>query len=201
MRKVYLATREELNNIVTSGNVDDGTPVGRVVFDYILRDGYVKANGATVADASVNYPRLVAFLQANADSTLAVNVAAWEANKVLYFYDETNDELTLPDYTGLMLQGATVVNEITAGLPDIYGYHSGPIAFGSDGVYQANGAFNKSSIFSSNTSVAWGSYNTQHNNIMMFSHIRFYASSSNEIYGRSQTVQPHAAGLIPQIRY
>ncbi len=219
MSKVYVATKDDLNQTridlaarfavaeqsgssatqVYNGDAD-GTPVGRVVFDCVLRNGYVKANGATVGSASQDYPRLVEFVL-NHPELLAADDEAHAANTALYMYNVTSDIMTLPNYVGRVMQGGNDVVSVNAGLPEIYGYHSGPIAFGNDGVYQISGAFNKSNIFSSNTSVPWGSYNTQRNNVMMFSHVYFYASSSNAIYGASNTVQPPAITLIPQIRY
>jgi hypothetical protein len=204
MRKVYLATREELNNIITGGSVDDGTPVGRVVFDYVLRDGYVKANGATVPHASVNYPRLVAFVQANPDRTLAVNIAAWEANKVLYLYNETDDELTLPDYTGLVMQGADAVSEVQAGLPNITGDTNVETRFfmQTNATTKQKGAVKVISNASENlTAMANGNMYYWQNHYLTVGNIYIDASKSNSIYGASTTVQPHAAGLIPQIRY
>lgn len=201
MRKVYIATKEELNEIV------DGTPVGRVVFDYVLRDGYVKANGATVADASVNYPRLVAFIREHSE-LLTEDVAA---NPELYAYNLADDVLTLPNLMGRVLQGGDKVVSVNAGLPNITGvndvYYVGQHEPGqctydktNDMYIRGTGAircYSGNASYLRNRGMSTNADNTR----ILFGYSDFDASRSNAIYGASTTVQPPAVKLIPQIRY
>jgi len=187
----------------TGGGSSDYDPVGRVVFDVILRDGYIKANGATVADASTAVPNLLQFVQDNSATLLAADAAAYAANVGLYLYDSDTDELTLPNYIGRTMQGGNSVESIEAGLPNITG------GFGTDGFIKngntstataedigATGAFFGTSGNSSTTptpsSPSW----------FMSGGIGFDASKSNAIYSDSvTTVQSPAIKKIPQIKY
>ncbi len=218
MSKVYVATKDDLNqtridlaarfaiaaqgeSTATPATGDaDGTPVGRVVFDCVLRDGYVKANGATVGSASQDYPRLVEFVL-NHPELLAADEDAYAMNTALYMYNVTSDIMTLPNYVGRVMQGGNDVVSVNAGLPEIHGSYCGPIHVDENRVFTAREAFSRSSIAPSYSSIAWGSHNTNPSNVQMFSGVHFYASSSNAIYGASSTVQPPAITLIPQIRY
>lgn len=218
MSKVYVATKDDLNqtridlaarfaiaaqgeSTATPATGDaDGTPVGRVVFDCVLRNGYVKANGATVGSASQDYPRLVEFVL-NHPELLAADEDAYTANTALYMYNVTSDVMTLPNYVGRVMQGGNDVVSVNAGLPEIHGFWAGPVAVDEKKFFWATDAFSKSSIAPSYTSISWGSHNTNPNNVLMHSNVHFYASSSNTIYGASSTVQPPAITLIPQIRY
>ncbi len=194
MRKVYLATREELNNAITGGSVEDGTPVGRLVFDYVLRDGYVKANGATVVEATVDYPRLVTFIREH--SELLTNDI--DANPELYAYNWADDTLTLPNLMDRVLQGGDSVVSVNAGLPNItaqYPHFGGTVKDNNGGTDVFGGAMfidiklPAVSPYMSYTSISNGN------------RAAFDASRSNAIYGASTTVQPPAIKLIPQIRY
>jgi len=201
MRKVYIATKEELSKIV------DGTPVGRVVFDYILRDGYVKANGATVADASVNYPRLVTFIREHSE-LLTDDV---DVNPELYAYNWADDVLTLPNLMDRVLQGGDVVVSVNAGLPNITGvnnvYYVGQHEPGQctynqtkDMYIRGTGAircYSGNASYLRNRGMSTNADNTR----ILFGYSDFDASRSNAIYGASTTVQPPAVKLIPQIRY
>ena len=175
-------------------DIRDGSLVGNIIFSPILRKGYVKANGALLQNASVNYPRLVSFA---VDNSLTVSDdTAWEANKAAYVYDETNDTLRVPDAGGRVLQGEDVVGSKEAGLPNITG--KARIAPNGDNdcpVIGHEGAFEK-----------WSE-----GNLYSFSHgsatttrpfgLTINASRSNPIYSASQTVQPPALGQVPQTPY
>jgi len=183
---------------VLSAAADGFDPVGRVVFDVILRDGYIKANGATVADASTAVPNLLQFVQNN-PSLLAANQAAYDANVGLYLYDSGTDELTLPNYIGRVMQGGNSVESVEAGLPNIKGDVSNLSNAGASLLGQADttgtGAFSVSNGTAkslANTSGS-GAYNNKFD---------FDASRSSSIYSNSvTTVQPPAITLIPQIKY
>lgn len=184
----------EAGQYVTDGTVTwivtdvrDGAQVGDIKMSPILRKGYVKANGALLTDASVNYPRLVTFVEDN-PSLLATDDTAWNSNKALYVYDDTNDTLRVPDATGRVLQGGASVQSVEAGLPNIKGT-TGHSIYNGIGI---SGAFK---IYSTSTNQSFaGSVNNPYN-------VEFDASKSNSIYGNSTTVQPPAITLIPQIKY
>ena len=180
--------------IVTA--VNDGTPVGRVVFDDILRAGYIKANGAAVADASTAIPRLLAFVQAN-PSLLAADATEYAGNVGKYLYDSGTDALTLPNFIGKFVEGGNTVEEKEAGLPNIKGsvaFHSTEMNDGE--IYQCTGAFEGYTELNK-----VGVYGTLKDGLC-YARTNFNASRSSSVYSDSiNTVQPPAITLIPQIRY
>jgi len=229
MGKVYVATKDDLNQTridlaarfavaEQSGsgatqvyNSDaDGTPVGRVVFDCVLRDGYVKANGATVNSASQDYPRLVEFVL-NHPELLAADEDAYAANTALYMYNVTSDVMTLPNYIGQVMQGGNAVVSVEAGLPNITGvndvYYVGQHEPGqcvydktTDMYMRGTGAircYSPNYSYLRNRGMSTNSDNTR----VLFGYSDFDASRCSLIYGASSTVQPPAITLIPQIRY
>ena len=233
MGKVYVATKDDLNQTridlaarfavaeqsgsgatqVYTGDAD-GTPVGRVVFDCVLRDGYVKANGATVASASQDYPRLVEFVLSHQE-LLAANEEAYVANTALYMYNTISDVMTLPNYIGKVIQGGDNVISIKAGLPNITGNLWGSYCSTGtkENLKKAGGTYNDSTsvatysfgVFSATASGTYA-YNkgismTSDSKVITFDGPSFNASRSSAIYGASSTVQPPAITLIPQIRY
>lgn len=209
MSKVYLATKDDLNQtridlaarfaiaeqgesaaVSVTGDTDC-TPVGRVVFDCVLRQGYVKANGATVANASQDYPLLVEFVLAHPE-LIAADDEAYAANTALYMYNVTSDVMTLPNYIGRVMQGGNSVESIEAGLPNIVGgMYNVPIAHLSTAHW--TGAFKQTAGYASTQGAG-----TAGNNV----DVVFSASYYNSIFSDNvTTVQPPAITLIPQIRY
>lgn len=193
------ASNKEAGQYVTDGasvfildDVRDGNRVGDIVFRPVLHDGYIKANGATVTASE--YPRLLKFAQ---DNNLLVENTAWNSDKSKYVYDSGADTLKIPDAQGRVLQGTTnTVKSVNAGLPDVTG---GISLFAFDdwsegafllGTRNADGWFNPNSWKPTLTS---GDKPT--------ARFDFKASKSNNIYGASNTVQPPALTLIPQIKY
>lgn len=174
----------------------DGTPIGRVVYDAILRDGYIRANGATNPSATTNYPLLLSFLSDN-PSLLAADAAAYAANQLLFLYDENADELTVPNYVDLVPQGAATLGTIAAGLPNIDAYIERVNSFGTYNSEYSSGAVSgtRTQLYNDMSS------DTTATGKNRWLGLTFDASKSNAIYGASATVQPPAAGLIPQIRY
>jgi len=177
--------------------------VGHVLYDVVLRDGFIKANGATVEYASTAVPRLVSFVHEH--SELLGDGAA------LYKYAEADDALTLPNFTARVLQGSDSVGSLEAGLPNATGNLQVPISY-QPGVYDtkdnlgALGVFNGSYICFYNTAnrqammINWTA-GTITNDRFINSMAEFSLKKSNTIYGASTTVQPPAITLIPQIRY
>ena len=160
----------------------DNTPVGDVVFRPFLKDGYVKANGATVNRA--DYPRLVAFANANNLWTSSPSTEPWK-----YGRGNGSTTMVLPNYVGRFIQGGDSSGIRNAGLPNIRGW----VAIGAE-VYKqyAVGAF----YIDDDSNPAEGHADGANNG-----NIYFDASRSNSIYGASSTVQPPSITLIPQMRY
>ena len=165
-------------------DVRDGARVGDIILRPTLRDGYVKANGATVKASE--YPRLLAWVQ-EAGMTVTAEQYAQDCSK--YVYDAGADTLVLPNVTGRVLQGGETVKSVEAGLPNIKG---GPI--GTEGIAeQPEGA-----LFRDGGVTQYG-VNDAHTHVWV--RVKFDASKSNPIYGKSDTVQPPAITMIAQIKY
>lgn len=181
-------------------DVRDGARVGDIIMRPTLRDGYIKANGATVKASE--YPRLLAWVQ-EADMTVTAEQYKTDCSK--YVYDRAADTLTLPNMTGRVLQGGETVKSVEAGLPNITGrlgepliYHTDSKIYGGDGANELtspSGAFEKTSSATRRVDGDSGGYYMQNQGI------NFDASKSNPIYGASATVQPPALSLIAQIKY
>jgi len=200
----------------TGGGSSDYDPVGRVVFDVVLRDGYIKANGATVADATTALPNLLQFVQNN-PSLLAANQAAYDANHGLYLYDSGTDTLTLPNFIKKFVECGNTVEEKEAGLPNITGSTQSLIDkngtnIGTTGKFgqlaisdNANAPYHNGvfTVLAANESYANGQgiSTASVSNRSVFDSIVFDASKSDSTYGNSTTVQPPAITLIPQIKY
>ena len=181
-------------------DVRDGARVGDIILRPTLRDGYIKANGATVKASE--YPRLLAWVQ---EAGMTVTAEQYKTDCSKYVYDRAADTLTLPNATGRVLQGGEQVRSVKAGLPNITGrlgepllYHTDSKQYGGSGsaeITQPDGAFVKTSAALRHVEGDAGkSYMTNMG-------INFDASKSNPIYGASATVQPPAISLIAQIKY
>lgn len=162
-------------------DVRDGARVGDIILRPTLRDGYIKANGATVKASE--YPRLVAYVVAE---HMTVTSEEYKTNCGKYVYDEAVDTLVLPNVTGRVLQGGESVKSVEAGLPNITG------TFGNteESHSSFSGAFSPSYTPGGAGSDGDGGYN-----------VIFDASRSSAVYGRSNTVQPPVITLIAQIKY
>lgn len=171
-------------------DVRDGARVGDIVLRPTLRDGYIKANGATVKASE--YPRLLAWAQ---ESGMAVTAEQYAQDCSKYVYDSAQDKLTLPNVTGRVLQGGEQVRSIEAGLPNItgttqMGFILGNVT-GADS--WGEGAITVQTIDKSAAYVGGGN--------VARSTVGINASKSNQIYGHDDTVQPPAIAMIAQIKY
>ncbi len=178
--------------LITDGNavwivddVRDGARVGDIILRPTLRDGYIKANGATVKASE--YPRLLAWVQ-EAGMTVTAEQCAQDCSK--YVYDSAQDKLTLPNAIGRVLQGGEQVRSLEAGLPNITGSYNTKDAAS----YDYKGAVSYKAVNSAYR------YNWPLNEAGNIERI-FDASKSNPIYGSSDTVQPPALTMIAQIKY
>ena len=195
-----LAEVRKCGVMVTDGNavwivddVRDGARVGDIILRPTLRNGYVKANGATVKASE--YPRLLAWVQ-EVGMTVTAEQYAQDCSK--YVYDRAADTLTLPNAVGRVLQGGETVKSVEAGLPNITGHFTirGPSETGlllADA--SVDGAIRNTIAQSANkvgSSGGWRAYSSDYS---------LDASRSNPIYGASATVQPPALTVIAQIKY
>ena len=178
--------------LITDGNaawiiddVRDGARVGDIILRPTLRDGYIKANGATVKASE--YPRLLAWVQ---EAGMTVTAEQYKTDCSKYVYDAAQDRLTLPNVTGRVLMGGESVKSVEAGLPNITGVTTWHIANGYYG--QSSGAFVATNAANSGMlgSGSGGGISED-----------FDASRANPLYGRSDTVQPPALTMIAQIKY
>ena len=173
-------------------DVRDGNRVGDIVFRPVLHDGYIKANGATVTASE--YPRLLKFAQ---DNNLLVDSTTWNSDKSKYVYDSGADTLKVPDAQGRVLQGtADTVKSVEAGLPAL-GKHDNDHSI--DITY-----FGPTARIRPPFVERWSNNSTTNNNgtspIVNYA-CDFDAMMDNPMYGASDTVQPPALDLIPQIKY
>lgn len=169
-------------------DVRDGARVGDIILRPTLRDGYIKANGATVKASE--YPRLLTWVQ---ESNMTVTAEQYAQDCSKYVYDSAQDKLTLPNAVGRVLQGGETVKSLGAGLPNL----KGKVLEGYAGSFYA-GKQTPPFIFENTSSFKGKLQPLEGNNS---SSILFDASKANPIYGNSETVQPPALSLIAQIKY
>ena len=162
-------------------DVRDGARVGDIILRPTLRDGYIKANGATVKASE--YPRLLAWVQ---EAGMTVTAEQYKTDCSKYVYDRAAATLTLPNATGRVLMGGESVKSVEAGLPNIKGTLKNALLDNAvgDGVFR---------VFADGPS-GGGSGNNKRG-------LMFDASRANPIYGRNNTVQPPALTMIAQIKY
>ena len=173
-------------------DVRDGARVGDIILRPTLRDGYIKANGATVKASE--YPRLLAWVQ---ESNMTVTAEQYKTDCSKYVYDAAQGRLTLPNAVGRVLMGGETVKSVEAGLPNIEGSfwplgdynESTPnnVRQGTEGAFYAQGRTYGQGL--------------AENGVADNARAMFDASKSNPIYGRSDTVQPPALTMIAQIKY
>lgn len=159
-----------------------GANIGDIFYRPFLMPGYVKANGATVI--RTDYPNLVAYANNNNLWTSNPDIEPWK-----FGVGDGNTTMILPNYLNRVLQGGDSPAVLAAGLPNITGQYYAVIGGG----ITVNGAFTGSWADSSGQTSGGGGYNRVH--------LVVDASKSNVIYGASNTVQPPAIVLIPQIKY
>ena len=169
-----------------TGNItlpDEGILVGDVVYRPYLADGYVKANGATVSRS--DYPNLVTFANEKSLWTSNPSGEPWK-----YGRGNGSTTMTLPDYRNRVIQGGDTPQTVTAGLPNIEGKINDFVIENPDvteGCFVNNGW---------RTAGYTGNSDWARRGILLFN-----AGNSNAIYGSSDTVQPPALSLIPQIKF
>ena len=169
--------------------VDDvrfNIPVGVPFYDTYLHDGCVKLNGATVNRADYIRPAKIA-----TDKSLWTSSPSTEPYK--YGNGNGSTTMTLPDFRNRVIQGGDTPSVIAPGLPNI----SGSTRISTQSV--ALGCYWPEGVFYAKGSNSLGIPNA--NQIQPVSDLGFSAALSSNIYGASDTVQPPALSLIPQIKF
>lgn len=172
-------------------DIRDSVTVGDVVFRPYVKTGYLQCNGQTVNRS--DYPRLVAFATSNNLWTSDQTNEPWK-------FGSGNDSttMTVPNYLARVIQGGSTTAKLEAGLPNING--SFDFVLTSTSVHVAVGWAN--GAFSTNKqNYAQYLKNPAMDDGAPANGINFNASESSPIYGNSNTVQPPAIQLIPQIKY
>lgn len=102
-------------------NINDGTPVGRPIIDDILRDSYIKRNGALIQRSS--YPSIARFMQDHPE--LITTESIWISTKNKYTWGDgtasSSTTIRVPDDRVLYEQLSDSLGIVAAGLPNIYG--------------------------------------------------------------------------------
>ena len=200
------ASIENAGEIITDGttkfivdDMRDMSSAGDVLFRPYLKSGYLQCDGQTVNRSA--YPRLVTFITSNSLWTSNQTDEPWKFGQ-----GDGSTTMTLPNYQERFVQGGASPAKREAGLPNITGdspsYWFNNIydlaegwkaqtdfttGFGAGGVH----------TWTSNTGNILGSVS----NRVYDGKFIFNASRSNAIYGNSNTVQPPAIVLVPQIKY
>ena len=171
--------------------VDDvrfNMPVGVVFYDSYLHDGCVKYNGATVQRE--DYIRLEKIAN---DKNLWTENPADEPWK--FGVGDGGTTMVLPDFRNRFIEGGDSAQKIEAGLPNIVGRFGFCVPSATCGWNTANDSdtnpfYNLSGAGDGGAARSLSSGGAG-----------FDASRYNAIFGASQTVQPPAIQLIPQIKY
>lgn len=160
-----------------------GTTIGDIFYRPFLMPGYVKANGATVI--RTDYPNLVVYANNNNLWTSTPNTEPWK-----FGVGDGNTTMILPNYINRVIEGGDSPAVLEAGLPNITGYF--PADTRDSAASNYGGAFSQ----------AWlNRQNDGHDGNSRTYKYTLDASKSSNIYGASETVQPPAIVLIPQIKY
>lgn len=188
--RVLLELIGNMNNLTVNGVRPKNTGdivietsfLGQIVYLPYLEDGFVKLNGATIQRS--DYPRL---------PTYADNKNLWTDDKSRepwkFGRGDGSTTMVLPDLRNVFIEGGDTPAKVDAGLPNIEGETKA--SFTAAEPYGGTGAIK--SVASGSTVGSSGAATR--------AKITFNAQDSNAIYGKSDTVQPPAIVLIPQMKY
>lgn len=167
-----------------------GESVGHVQYQYTVENGYIALDGSEVSRST--YSALWDWCQ-----NKGLTTSDQMTNPQLFGTGDGSTTFRVPNFIDRVLQGGSTVSSKSAGLPEITGIISGISSNqgGNAGNVTVSGAFSSTGIY--------GGYVTNSNstNSSACLKISMNASNSNMIYGTSETVQPPAIVLIPQIKY
>lgn len=162
-------------------------PVGHIQQQYVLETGYLALDGNTYSRTT--YATLWAWAAAN--GLTAASPSAYQ-----FGTGDGSTTFTVPNHIGRVWQGGSTVGQKSAGLPNL----NGTTIFSLSAqlpifIDAASGCFGKGNVRSSATVSTTGTSASRE------VELAFDASTCNDIYGKSETVQPPAIVLIPQIKY
>lgn len=171
-------------------SIKDGYMVGDLSFRPYVAKGWVKAIGETVNRA--DYPTLVSFANENGLWTSNQTNEPWKFGQ-----GNGSTTMVLPNYAEQFVEGGSTAGKKTAGLPEISGTLISRSPSDKTIPYTPSGAFTTNE---SSDEREYATYSLSSNTYKGYE-IHFNASKSNNVYGASNTVQPPAIVLIPQIKY
>ena len=186
-------------------DITDGIPVGDVVYRPYLKDGYLIYNGQTVNRS--DYPRLVALADKYNLWTTDQNSEPWKFGQ-----GDGSITMTMPKYKDRVIQGGETASKKEAGLPNItaqwiaQNYTNANDINGDKNSIQTNTEYMIKNGGAASV-ITWT--DGKHADVIYRDYAgqtvqgtnKFNASKSNSIYGNSNTVQPPAIILIPQMKY
>lgn len=204
------ATIESAGEIITDGTVKfivddmrDNSCVGDIVFRPFTKTGYLACNGQTVNRA--DYPRLVAFVTSNNLWTSNQTNEPWKFGQ-----GDSSTTMVLPDYQNRVVQGGASPAKLEAGLPNITAQWIAQDYTNANDINQDKNSIKPNTTYqleSAASVITWTDgirpdvqYKEGVGQRVQGTN-RFDASKSDPIYGNSNTVQPPAIVLIPQIKY
>lgn len=170
-------------------------PVGVVFYDSYLHDGCVKFNGATVNRA--DYVRLEKLAN---DKNLWTDDPSTEPYK--YGRGDGSTTMVLPDFRNRIIQGGDIPAVIAPGLPNVLGEIDWTDAEANyTGIELSNNRIKQTGALKSTKSRNAQIINDNTYIGSFISNIIVDASQNSSVYGNSDTVQPPAFVLIPQIKF
>ena len=154
--------------------------------------GWLVCNGAIVFTS--NYPALFAAI----GKTFTPQLISTDPDVENPEYSDP-EVFRLPNLVGKVPWGSTSVGTaLDAGLPNITGFVNNRL---SVGIYGTREEGSLSGAFHTGATTSWFPARGNNTDGTQYLGFCFNASSSNPIYGRSDTVQPPALCLLPCIRY
>lgn len=161
-----------------------GESVGHIQYQYTVENGYIALDGSEISRST--YSALWAWCQNNSLTT-----SNQSSNPQLFGTGDGSTTFNIPNFIDKVLQGGSAVTSKNAGLPNIVG--EADYIIGHKSNTSVEGAMASSIMTGTGT---WGGDGS-----LRPWNLAFKASDYNTIYGASDTVQPPAIVLIPQIKY
>ena len=162
----------------------------------VCGDG-ILITGTGIADDcmidTINEDNVTITVAATAAGTVKISYGNIHNYPYMYGIGDGTSTFVLPDYRGRFIMGGDMTAVMEAGLPNIKGQFE--LRAGAQINDSPTGAFYFSDGLLNYLNVTTGENNVKTNQIT------FSASNSNALYGSSNTVQPPAFSLIPQIKF
>lgn len=159
----------------------------------VCGDG-ILITGTGIADDcmidTINEDSLTITVAATAAGTVKISYGNIHNYPYMYGNGDGSTTFVLPDYRGRFIMGGDIIAVFSAALPNIIGKLEAPLVI--------NGGFNGTGALYSELTQTYASseYLSQR-----YGTINIDASRCSSVYGNSNTVQPPAYSLIPQVKY